>query len=91
MQKPERERRKIPKKLNAPDLGRWPQNAIRHSHASYAIAAGVPLESLLFEFGHTGNPSVLREHYVGRASKKEAKTFFQIGPKNEEVPAIAAA
>ena len=91
MQKPERERRKIPKKLNAPDLGRWPQNAIRHSHASYAIAAGVPLESLLFEFGHTGNPSVLREHYVGRASKKEAITFFQIGPKNEEVPAIAAA
>lgn len=77
--------------LPPPLLGKWPQNALRHSHASYAIAAGVPLESLLFEFGHTGNPSVLREHYVGRASRKEAISFFKIGPNGVEVPAIAAA
>jgi len=55
------------------------------------VAAGVPLESLLFEFGHTTNPAVLREHYVGRASKKDAIAFFTIGPKGEEVPAIAVA
>ena len=80
-----------PKELSPPLFGQWPQNALRHSHASYAIAVGVPLESLLFEFGHTGNPSVLREHYVGRASRKEAITFFKIGPKGGEVPSIAAA
>lgn len=51
----------------------------------------MPLESLLFEFGHTTNPAVLREHYVGRASKKDAIAFFTIGPKGEEVPAIAVA
>jgi hypothetical protein len=79
------------KKLPKPTLGKWPQNALRHSHASYAVAAGVPLESLLFEFGHTTNPAVLREHYVGRASKKDAIAFFTIGPKGEEVPAIAVA
>jgi len=36
-----------------PTRGAWPQNALRHSHASYAVAAGVSLESLLFEFGHS--------------------------------------
>jgi site-specific recombinase XerD len=77
--------------LPKPTLGKWPQNALRHSHASYSVAVGVPLEGLLFEFGHTGSPSVLREHYVGRASKKEAIDFFKIGPNGEEIPAIAAA
>jgi site-specific recombinase XerD len=90
-QKKDKAKGKNPKKLAPPPFGRWPQNALRHSHASYAIAAGVPLESLLFKFGHTGNPSVLREHYVGRASKKEAIAFFGIGPNGDEIPAIAAA
>ncbi|WP_193211191.1 tyrosine-type recombinase/integrase [Luteolibacter marinus] len=79
-----------PEQLPVPTLGRWPQNALRHSHASYAVAAGAPLESLLFEFGHTQNPSVLREHYIGRASKKDAIEFFKIRPKGEEVPSIVA-
>lgn len=64
-----------------PTRGPWPQNVMRHSHASYAIAAGAKLETLLFEFGHTGNPSVLRAHYVGKASKKAALEFFAIRPK----------
>jgi site-specific recombinase XerD len=73
--------------LDDPTLGRWPQNALRHSHASYAVASGVPLESLLFEFGHAGNPSLLRQHYVGRASKKQALEFFAIMPEGVEAPA----
>lgn len=63
-----------------PHRGRWPQNALRHSFASYAIAAGVPLESMLFEFGHVGTPALLRQHYAGRASKKTALEFFAIRP-----------
>lgn len=70
-----------------PTRGAWPQNALRHSHASYAIASGVPLESLLFEFGHTGSAAVLREHYVGKASKKQALAFFAVMPKGVEAPA----
>ena len=68
-----------------PTRGAWPQNALRHSHASYAIASGVPLESLLFEFGHTGSAGVLREHYVGKASKKQALAFFAIAPEGVEI------
>ena len=75
----------------APTRGLWPQNALRHSHASYAVAAGVPLESLLFEFGHTGTPALIRKHYVGRASKKEAVAFFKIAPEGVEIPNLAIA
>ena len=71
--------------LTPATLGRWPQNALRHSHASYAVAFGVPLESLLFEFGHAGNPTLLRQHYVGRASKKQALEFFAIAPAGEKI------
>jgi len=74
-----------------PTRGAWPQNALRHTHASYAIAAGASIESMLFEFGHSGGPQLLREHYLGRASKKEAVAFFAIGPKGQKIPTIAAA
>ena len=65
-----------------PTRGRWPQNALRHSHASYAIAAGVPLDSLLFEFGHVGGIEILRKHYLGRATRKQAEVFFSIMPSD---------
>jgi integrase len=64
-----------------PTRGPWPQNVMRHSHASYAISSGARLETLLFEFGHTGSPAVLRAHYVGKASKKAALEFFALRPK----------
>jgi integrase len=64
-----------------PTRGRWPQNALRHTHASYAIAAGASLESLLFEFGHSGGGEVLRKHYLGRATKSQSEEFFSIRPR----------
>ena len=51
----------------------------------------MPLESLLFEFGHTGTPALIRKHYVGRASKKEAVAFFKIAPEGVEIPNLAIA
>jgi integrase len=86
----ERVRVKTMEELPKPTLGRWPQNALRHSHASYAVASGVPLESLLFEFGHAGSPTLLRQHYVGRASKKQALEFFTIAPEGVEIPTMEA-
>jgi site-specific recombinase XerD len=64
-----------------PFRGVWPQNALRHSHASYSVASGVPLESLLFTFGHAGDSTLLRHHYLGRASKKTALEYFAILPE----------
>ena len=61
----------------------WPQNVLRHSHASYAVAAGEALERLLFEFGHSASTTVLREHYLGRSSKRDALKFFALRPGGE--------
>lgn len=69
----------------------WPQNALRHSFASYAIAAGTPLESMLFEFGHVGTPAVLRRHYLGRASKADAHKYFRILPDGMDSTAALVA
>ena len=69
--------------------GRWPQNAIRHSHASYAVASGMPLERLLFEFGHSGDVDMLKSHYAGRASRKQALAYYAIAPKGKVIEPIS--
>ncbi|RYD21631.1 MAG: hypothetical protein EOP88_10665 [Verrucomicrobiaceae bacterium] len=79
------------KPIPEPTRGRWSQNVLRHSHASYAVASGATVDNLLFEFGHVGNAQVLREHYVGRASKKEAVAFYAIGPKGKKLPSLKIA
>lgn len=79
------------KPIPKPTRGRWSQNVLRHSHASYAVASGATVDNLLFEFGHVGNAQVLREHYVGRASRKEAVAFYAIGPKGKKLSNIHAA
>ena len=73
-------------KLPAPHRGVWPQNVMRHSHASFAVEIGTPIEKLLFEFGHAGNTDLLKQHYVGRAKRKDAIAYFQIMPKGVAAP-----
>jgi integrase len=61
-------------------LPEWPHNALRHTHASVLIALGKPLESLTFEFGHSGGAQVLKSHYVGVMPKAEASKIMRIRP-----------
>ncbi len=61
-------------------LPEWPHNALRHTHASVVIALGKPLESLTFEFGHSGGAQVLKSHYVGVMPKAEAAKIMKIQP-----------
>jgi len=74
-----------------PTLGKWPRNVIRHTHASAEIANGASLEDLLFRFGHTDGPDVLRAHYVGRYTKKDAVAFWSIGPKGKTIDLLKSA
>ena len=68
----------------------WPQNAIRHTHASAAIAGGTTVDELEFAFGHTQRAGVLREHYVGVYSKKDAIAFWSMGPKGTKIQTTRA-
>lgn len=83
--------RGLPKDLESPTRGKWPQNCLRHSHASYAVQAGKDLKDLLFEFGHTGSPALLQSNYKKRAKVKDALEFFAIVPEGAEKPQTISA
>ncbi len=65
------------------DFPEWPHNALRHTHASVLVAMGTPLETLTFEFGHSGGAQVLKAHYVGVMPKTEATKILNLLPKSE--------
>jgi integrase len=67
----------------------WPDNGLRHTHASVMVALGKPLDTLTFEFGHSGGAAVLKSHYVGVMTKAEAIKIWAIGPEDTVVPVIA--
>jgi site-specific recombinase XerD len=70
--------------------GRWDQNVLRHSHASYAVANGAKIEDLLFSFGHSGSTDILRNHYAGAARPKDAIRFFAIAPEGVKLETLIA-
>lgn len=72
-------------------LPEWPDNALRHTHATVALATGATIEQLTFEFGHSGGPQMLRSHYVGAMPKREALAILQIGPHGKTLETIQAA
>lgn len=65
------------------DLPEWPQNALRHTAATVAIALGKPIEQLTFEHGHVGGMEMLRRHYVGAMPKAEALKIWALKPQTE--------
>lgn len=73
------------------ELPVWPQNALRHTHATVALATGATLEGLTFAFGHTGGSAMLKQHYAGAISKKEALAIRRIGPNGIKLPAVEVA
>jgi hypothetical protein len=44
------------------------------------VALGTALETLTFEFGHSGGAQVLKSHYVGVMPKAEANKIMKIRP-----------
>lgn len=65
------------------ELPEWPDNALRHTAATVALALGKPIETLVFEHGHSGGLNVLRNHYIGQMTKKEAEAILALRPKKK--------
>lgn len=69
----------------------WPQNALRHSFASYHIARFNDAAALALEMGHT-NSNLVFQHYREVVKPKDAKRYWEIKPaKAVNVVAMKAA
>lgn len=73
------------------DSPEWPQNALRHTAASVALAMGKPIETLIFEHGHTEGVTTLKAHYIGRMTKKDSLAISSMGPRGTTIPNIKVA
>lgn len=66
----------------ARDLGvPFPKNVLRHSFATYHLAAYRNLSETVLLLGHRSSPRVLWEHYNGRASKEDGLGWFALTPQ----------
>jgi integrase len=57
----------------------WPDNALRHSFASYHVANFKDAKSLALEMGHTDS-GMLYNHYRALVRPKEAERYWNIRP-----------
>jgi integrase len=63
----------------AAGINQWPQNALRHSFASYHLAHFNDAAALALELGHT-NSSLVFQHYRQLVKPKEAERYWKIAP-----------
>lgn len=64
----------------AAGLKNWPQDCLRHTFATYAVALLNEPGRVSLWLGHNGSPTMLYRHYRGLASKAEAEKFFALRP-----------
>lgn len=61
-------------------LPQWKQDVLRHTAATMMIALGKPMSVLIFEHGHTLGESVLKKHYSGKMTIKQANEILSLEP-----------
>lgn len=68
----------------------WPQNALRHSFASYHLARFNDSAALALELGHT-NSNLVFQHYRQLVKPKQAERYWKIAPASGSRQIIAFA
>jgi integrase len=63
----------------AAGITEWPQNALRHSFASYHLAQFSNAALLALELGHT-NSNLVFQHYRQLVKPKQAERYWKIAP-----------
>jgi integrase len=64
---------------DAAGIKEWPQNALRHSFASYHLARFNDAAHLALELGHT-NSNLVFQHYRQLVKPKQAERYWKIAP-----------
>lgn len=67
----------------------WPQNGLRHSFASYHLAAYNDTVRTAFLMGHS-NPRIVHDHYKAIVQKSDAERFFALRPAADAASKIVA-
>jgi integrase len=80
---PEGARKKLDTARKAAGLARWPNNGLRHSFASYRLAAIHDAPRVASELGHTG-PQMLYSTYRELVRPDEAERYWEIAPAGAE-------
>ena len=62
-------------------IGKWTQDVMRHSFASYWLAEHGDINRLTLFMGHE-NPTMLWKHYHKASKRADAARYWQIVPKN---------
>jgi integrase len=60
-------------------IEQWPNNALRHSFASYHLARFNDAAALALELGHT-NSNLVFQHYRQLVKPKQAERYWKIAP-----------
>lgn len=86
---PGRSRELARRARDALGLACWPVDCLRHTFATYHVAAwGEPGKTSLL-LGHEGDPGLLHRHYRGLATKAAAEAFWALRPARK-MPAISS-
>src|SRR5262249_17009667 len=81
-------RKKLDTARKAAGLARWPNNGLRHSFASYRMAAIHDAPRVAAELGHT-SPQMLYSTYRELVLPEEAERYWQIAPTAESKNVVA--
>jgi integrase len=79
---PGSERGKLDRVRKVANLARWPNNGLRHSFASYRLAAIHDAPRVASELGHT-TPQLLYSTYRELVRPEEAERYWKIEPATE--------
>src|SRR5207248_10808323 len=75
-------RKKLDFVRKAAGLARWPKNGLRHSFASYRLAAIHDAPRVAADLGHT-SPQMLYSTYRELVLPEEAERFWKIVPDSQ--------
>jgi integrase len=85
---PANSRKKLDLVCNAAELARWPQNGLRHSYASYRLAAIHDAPRVASELGHT-SPKMLYSTYRELVLPEEAERYWKLVPDAKAANVVA--
>jgi integrase len=86
---PEGARGKLDRVREAAGLLKWPNNGLRHSFASYRLAAIHDAPRVASELGHT-SPQMLYSTYRELVLPEEAERYWKIDPERGEAGKVVA-